>query len=94
MSATDRTQFIQRAASQAVTDLGVVLLQHYDRVSRDREEALQMAFDALLNHLRTLAEQSNLVRGEVKEKADLLRAMERKARGLPERQPLDDAGLL
>ena len=83
----------QREAGQAATDLGMVLLRHYQRTSRDREQALERAFDAAIGQLRTLAQSSQHVENELRDRAEQLRAAERRARGEPARQPLDQAGL-
>lgn len=84
----------QRQGGEAATDLGVVLLRHFRRTSRTPEQALERAFHAAIGQLRTLAQSSQHVENELRERAERLRAAERRARGEPERQPLDRAGLL
>lgn len=86
--------FRKARADDAVTDLGVVLLQHYDRVSPTREQALEQAFDALLNQVRALAQQSQLVEHNVRERTELLREIERRATSRPHPASLDEAELL
>jgi len=94
MSERPRNIHRQREAGHAVTDFGAVLLAHYQRTCRNREEALEEAFAALLGQVRTLAHASRFVEATVRERTELLRAAERRARGEPARQPLDEAGLL
>jgi len=87
-------KFRRHRARDAVTDLGAVLLIHYNRTARSREEAVSKAFDALLGHVKVLAETSPLVERLLRERCEELRAIERRASGQPLTLLSDEASLL